>query len=192
MRPIRLEIEGLQSFEKRQVIDFEKLTEYGLFGIFGETGSGKSTTLAAVVDLINESRNEHVITLEEPIEYTFESKKAHISQREVGLHTASYSAALRAALREDPDIIVVGELRDRETTSLAVTAAETGHLVFATLHTRGVKRNAKFVRLKEPLKTAGPISAKRPALTKTENLRIGLSTHPLLEMTRAKSLPPWR
>ena len=135
---MRLVPEVVPSFEELGIPpEFLQLMEYkeGLVLITGPSGSGKSTTLAAVIDLINESRNEHIITLEEPIEYTFQSKRAHISQREVGLHTASYAASLRAALREDPDIIVVGELRDRETTSLAVTAAETGHLVFATLHT---------------------------------------------------------
>lgn len=117
--------------------EFLQLMEYteGLVLITGPSGCGKSTTLASIVDLLNDTRDSHIITLEEPIEYVFKSRSAHISQREVGLHTQSYAAALRAALREDPDIIVVGELRDQETTSLAVTAAETGHLVFATLHT---------------------------------------------------------
>ncbi len=117
--------------------ELERLTEFreGIVLITGPSGSGKSTTLAAFIEHINECRNEHIITLEEPVEFIFPPKKSHISQREVGLHTSSYSMALRAALREDPDVIVVGELRDRETTSLAVTAAETGHLVFATLHT---------------------------------------------------------
>ena len=114
-----------------------RLTEYqqGLVLVTGPSGMGKSTTLAAMVELINQTRHEHIITLEDPIEYIFTSKKSHISQREVGTHTQSYSAALRAALREDPDVIMVGELRDHETASLAITAAETGHLVFSTLHT---------------------------------------------------------
>ncbi len=114
-----------------------QLMEYneGMILITGPSGSGKSTTLAALVELINQSRQSHIITLEEPIEYVFTPKKSHISQREIGLHTQSYASALRAALREDPDVIVIGELRDQETTTLAVTAAETGHLVFATLHT---------------------------------------------------------
>lgn len=117
--------------------EIKKLTEYreGMVLITGPSGSGKSTTLASLVDHINQTRNEHIITLEHPVEYIFESKKSHVSQREVGLHTSSFSMALRAALREDPDVIVIGELRDKETTSLAVSAAETGHLVFATLHT---------------------------------------------------------
>jgi twitching motility protein PilT len=89
------------------------------------------------VDLINRKRSEHIITLEDPVEYVFEARRSQISQREIGSHTQDFASALRAALREDPDVIVVGELRDPETTSLAVTAAETGHLVFATLHTTG-------------------------------------------------------
>ncbi len=135
---IRLIPEKLPAFEDLGLpSELLQLMEYneGLVLITGPAGSGKSTTLAALVDLINQTRNTHIITLEEPIEYVIPPEKAHISQREVGLHTASYAAALRAALREDPDIIAVGELRDRETTMLAVTAAETGHLVFATLHT---------------------------------------------------------
>jgi len=115
----------------------KRLTEYqqGLVLVTGPTGMGKSTTLAAMIDLINRNRREHIITLEDPIEYVFQSDKSHISQREIGSHTQSYTAALRAALREDPDVIMVGELRDFETASLAITAAETGHLVFTTLHT---------------------------------------------------------
>ena len=117
--------------------DLKQLADYreGLILITGPSGSGKSTTLASFVDLINRKRKEHIITLEDPVEYIFTPELSHITQREVGLHTESFSMALRAALREDPDVIVVGELRDRETTSLAVSAAETGHLVFGTLHT---------------------------------------------------------
>jgi len=115
----------------------EGLTAYreGLVLITGPSGSGKSTTLSALVDHINCSRDEHIITLEDPIETVFEMHRSQLSQRAVGRHTESFSRALRAALRQDPDVIVVGELRDKETTALAVSAAETGHLVFATLHT---------------------------------------------------------
>src|SRR5207237_3458400 len=101
----------------------------------GPTGSGKSTTLAAMVNHVNESEYGHVLTIEDPIEFLHESKKCLINQREVGPHTLSFSNALRSALREDPDYILVGEMRDLETIRLALTAAETGHLVFATLHT---------------------------------------------------------
>jgi len=107
----------------------------GLVLVTGPTGSGKSTTLAAIVDHLNENEYGHVLTLEDPIEFVHESKKCLVNQREVGPHTLSFSNALRAALREDPDAILVGELRDLETIRLALTAAETGHLVFGTLHT---------------------------------------------------------
>ncbi|MCE2929733.1 MAG: type IV pilus twitching motility protein PilT [Candidatus Caenarcaniphilales bacterium] len=107
----------------------------GLVLVTGPTGSGKSTTLAAIVDWINTHRAEHILTIEDPIEFVHRSKKSLINQREVGNDTHSFSAALRSALREDPDVILIGEMRDLETISLAVTAAETGHLVFGTLHT---------------------------------------------------------
>ena len=109
----------------------------GLVLVTGPTGSGKSTTLASIIDRINSMREVHVITLEDPIEYLHNHKKAMVNQREVGLDTHSYSNALRAALREDPDVILVGEMRDLETISTAITAAETGHLVLSTLHTIG-------------------------------------------------------
>ena len=109
----------------------------GLILVTGPTGSGKSTTLASLINRINEERNAHIITLEDPIEYIHPHKKSMVNQREIGLDTLSYSNALRAALREDPDVILVGEMRDLETISTAVTAAETGHLVLSTLHTIG-------------------------------------------------------
>ena len=107
----------------------------GLVIVTGPTGSGKSTTLAAIIDEANRLRKDHIITIEDPIEFVHESKGCIINQREVGQHTKDFSAALRGALREDPDIILVGEMRDLETISLAIEAASTGHLVFATLHT---------------------------------------------------------
>ncbi len=107
----------------------------GLVLVTGPTGSGKSTTLAAMVDYINRTRAEHILTIEDPIEFVHSSKKSIIHQRELGADTRSFANALRAALREDPDIILVGEMRDHETIALALTAAETGHLVFGTLHT---------------------------------------------------------
>jgi len=109
----------------------------GLVLVTGPTGSGKSTTLASLIDVINKERNEHIITLEDPIEYLHKHNRSIVNQREIGLDTDSYGNALRAALREDPDIILVGEMRDFDTISTAITAAETGHLVMSTLHTTG-------------------------------------------------------
>lgn len=113
------------------------LTQYhnGLVLVTGSVGSGKSTTLAALVDEVNATRKDHIITLEDPIEYVFDSKSCQVTQREVHTHTRSFAAALRGSLREDPDVIMVGEMRDLETIQLAITAAETGHLVLGTLHT---------------------------------------------------------
>lgn len=109
----------------------------GLILVTGPTGSGKSTTLASFIDVINSNREAHVITLEDPIEYLHKHKKSIVNQREIGLDSLNYANALKAALREDPDVILVGEMRDFETISVAVTAAETGHLVLSTLHTLG-------------------------------------------------------
>ncbi|GAA3341920.1 hypothetical protein GCM10017714_27970 [Curtobacterium pusillum] len=115
--------------------EFAKLPR-GLVLVTGPTGSGKSTTLAALIDLVNETRADHIVTVEDPIEFMHEHKKAIINQREVGADTHSFAAALKHVLRQDPDVILIGELRDLETISVALTAAETGHLVFATLHTQ--------------------------------------------------------
>jgi len=118
------------------------LTRYqnGLILATGTVGTGKSTTLAAMVEQINTERHDHIITLEDPIEYVIHSKNCHVSQREIFTHTESFATALRAALREDPDVVMVGEMRDLETISLAITAAETGHLVLSTLHTSSASR----------------------------------------------------
>lgn len=112
-------------------------SESGLILVTGATGSGKSTTLAAMVDFLNHHTDGHILTLEDPVEFVYQSERCLIQQREVGQHAPSFSDALRGALREDPDVILLGELRDSETIRLALTAAETGHLVLATLHTRG-------------------------------------------------------
>jgi twitching motility protein PilT len=112
----------------------------GLVVVTGPTGSGKSTTLAAIVDYANKNRRDHIITVEDPIEFVHQSKNCLVNHREVGVHTKSFASALRGALREDPDIVLVGELRDLETIELALTAASTGHLVFGTLHTQSAAK----------------------------------------------------
>ncbi len=130
--------EKVPSFEQLGLPDIVRKTSEkprGLVLVTGPTGSGKSTTLAAMIDYINTTRSLHILTIEDPIEYIHTSKQSIIHQRELGMDTRSFSNALRAALREDPDIILVGEMRDHETIALALTAAETGHLVFGTLHT---------------------------------------------------------
>jgi twitching motility protein PilT len=119
----------------KAVVDFSDLPR-GLVLVTGPTGSGKSTTLAAVMELVNQKMTGHVLTVEDPIEFVYESKKAIFRQREVGQNTKSFAAALKSALRQDPDVILVGEMRDLETIQLAITAAETGHLCFGTLHTQ--------------------------------------------------------
>jgi len=117
----------------------------GLVLVTGPTGSGKSTTLAAIIDEANKTRKDHIITVEDPIEFVHKSDKAIVNHREVGLHTQSFSAALRGALREDPDIILVGEMRDLETIALAIEASATGHLVFGTLHTTSAAKTVDRV-----------------------------------------------
>lgn len=134
-RTINTEVPSFETLGLPEIV--RKITEKprGLILVTGPTGSGKSTTLASMIDYINENRNEHILTIEDPIEFLHKSKKSVVHQRELGQDTRSFSNALRAALREDPDIILVGELRDLETIALAITAAETGHLVMGTLHT---------------------------------------------------------
>src|SRR5256885_10032071 len=136
----RLIPEGIKTIKEldlpEQLIDLIDVSE-GLILLTGPTGAGKTTTLASLIHSINVEQQKHIITIEDPIEFVHENHKCLINQREVAGHTKSFSGALRAALREDPDIILVGEMRDLETISLAITAAETGHLVFATLHTNG-------------------------------------------------------
>mgnify|MGYP001266809931 CR=1 FL=1 len=137
LRRVESKIPTMDEFNLPQslydVIDFHK----GLVLVTGPTGSGKSTTLAAIINEINRTKTHNVITIEDPVEFIHNDDKSIISHREVGKQTETFAAALKAALREDPDVILVGELRDLETVSLAITAAETGHLVFGTLHTSG-------------------------------------------------------
>lgn len=131
----------------------------GIVLVTGPTGSGKSTTLAAMIDLINQERREHILTIEDPIEYVHKNKNCLINQRELGQHTSSFSSALRSALREDPDVILVGEMRDLETIALALTAAETGHLVFATLHTMNAAETVNRIVDVFPAEQQGQIRA---------------------------------
>jgi twitching motility protein PilT len=139
-RVIPTQLRTLQELGMPEVIQALAARENGLVLVTGPTGSGKSTTLAAMIDLINSTTRKHIITLEDPIEFVHRSKTSLVNQREIGPHTKSFASALRAALREDPDVILVGEMRDLETISLALTAAETGHLVFGTLHTKSAPK----------------------------------------------------
>jgi twitching motility protein PilT len=139
-RQIPSKVLSFEDFEKLEtplpaVLKKFCMLERGLVLVTGPTGSGKSTTLAAMLDYANKNRRDHIITVEDPIEFVHESKNCLVNHREVGIHTQSFASALRGALREDPDIILVGEMRDLETIELAITAASTGHLVFGTLHT---------------------------------------------------------
>jgi twitching motility protein PilT len=142
----------------KAVRNFANLSK-GLILVTGPTGSGKSTTLAALVDLINETRSDHILTIEDPIEFTHPNKKCLVNQREVGTNTRSFASALRAALREDPDVILVGEMRDRETIELGITAAETGHLVFGTLHTSSAPKTVDRIIDVFPADQQGQIRA---------------------------------
>jgi twitching motility protein PilT len=134
-RNIPTQIQSVEELGLPKVLESLTLKTKGLILVTGPTGSGKSTTLAAMIHYINQYQSKHILTVEDPVEFVHKSQRSLINQREVGANTKSFARALRSALREDPDIILVGELRDLETVSLALTAAETGHLVFATLHT---------------------------------------------------------
>jgi twitching motility protein PilT len=141
LRVIPTSVRSLEDLGAPPALHDLMLRHHGLLLITGPTGSGKSTTAAALIDLVNRTRPGHIVTIEDPVEFVHDPQKCLVSQREVGAHTAGFPAALRAALREDPDVLFVGEMRDLETISLAVTAAETGHLVVATLHTAGAAKS---------------------------------------------------
>ncbi|HEY5949852.1 MAG TPA: type IV pilus twitching motility protein PilT [Kofleriaceae bacterium] len=146
----------------------------GLVLVTGPTGSGKSTTLAAMIDHINETTSGHILTLEDPIEFVHKSKRCLVNQREVGTQTHSFTAALKSALREDPDVILVGELRDLETVSLALTAAETGHLVFATVHTSSAPKTV------DRLVDVFPTAQQAQIRTMLSESLVGVATQSLL------------
>lgn len=135
IRPVPYNIPGIETLGVSQTIMNLAETNSGLVLVTGPTGSGKSTTLAALIDMINKNKEKHIITVEDPIEYLHQHKKCVVDQRELGSDTYSFAGALRASLRQDPDVILIGEMRDLDTIATAITAAETGHLVFSTLHT---------------------------------------------------------
>lgn len=137
LRAVPLSVPSIESLGLPNTLKDMANLKRGLILVTGPTGSGKSTTLASMINYINETQNSHVLTLEDPIEYLHRHNHSMVNQRELGLDTKSYAAALRAALRQDPDVILIGEMRDLETISTAITAAETGHLVLSTLHTMG-------------------------------------------------------
>jgi twitching motility protein PilT len=137
IRTIPNKIPTLQELELPPVIERLTQANNGLILVTGPTGSGKSTTLAAMIDMINKTRKDHIMTIEDPIEFVYEHNKALINQRELNAHTLSFANALKHVLRQDPDVVLVGEMRDLETIAAAITIAETGHLVFGTLHTMG-------------------------------------------------------
>jgi twitching motility protein PilT len=158
LRTIPNEIPSLDSLQMPPILKELCNRERGLVPVTGPTGSGKSTTLAAMIDLINQTWDAHILTVEDPIEFVHRPKRCLVNQREVGPHTHSFSNALRSALREDPDVILIGEMRDLETISLALTAAETGHLVFGTLHTSSAPRPSTASSTSSP-----PVSRDRSA-----------------------------
>ena len=155
IRVIALKIPTLNELNHPEVLKSIINKKRGLILVTGPTGSGKSTTLAAMINEINNTREEHIITLEDPIEYLHNHNKCIINQREIGRDSKSYNKALKAVLREDPDVILVGEMRDLETISIAITAAETGHLVFSTLHTIGAVKTIDSPLCGAPLRRGG-------------------------------------
>ncbi len=159
LRKIESEIPSMNDLKLPNVMREVAEKSSGLVLVTGPTGSGKSTTLASIIDQVNNTKKGHILTIEDPIEYIHHAKKCSISQREIGIHALSFGSALRASLREDPDVILVGELRDLETIQLALTAAETGHLVFGTLHTSGAPNTINRIIDVFPAEQQGQIRA---------------------------------
>ena len=159
LRKIETEIPSMAQLNLPHVMQSMAEKPNGLVLVTGPTGSGKSTSLAAIIDTINDTKQGHILTIEDPIEYIHHAKNCSISQREMGRDAESFASALRASLREDPDVILVGELRDLETIQLALTAAETGHLVFATLHTSGAPNTINRIIDVFPAEQQGQVRA---------------------------------
>ena len=159
LRKIETEIPTMESLKLPFIMQEMAEKPNGLILVTGPTGSGKSTSLAAIIGEINATRKGHILTVEDPIEYIHHSKECTVSQREVGRDAHSFASALRASLREDPDVILVGEMRDRETIQLALTAAETGHLVFGTLHTSGAPNTINRIIDVFPAEQQGQVRA---------------------------------
>ncbi len=176
-RQIPSKVLSFEDFEKFDaplpaVLKKFSMLSRGLVVVTGPTGSGKSTTLAAMVDYANRNRRDHILTIDDPLEFVHESKNSLVNHREVGIHTRSFAAALRGALREDPDVILVGEMRDLETIELALTAASTGHLVFGTLHTQSAAKTVDRIIDVFPAEQQNKIRA-----TLAESLRGVVSQH---------------
>jgi len=191
-RFIQSSIRTLDELDHPQVIHSLLKTSQGFFIVVGPSGQGKSTTLAAMIDEINEQRKDHIITIEDPIEYLFEDKKSLVDQREVGDDTKSFTVALRSILRQDPDVIMVGEMRDPETISAAITAAETGHLVFSTLHTNNASQTIDRIIDSFPPSQQGQIKAQLAGtllgvLSKRLIPRVGGGRVPAYELLIANS-----
>jgi len=165
-----------------QLRDFVRLRQ-GFFLIVGPVGQGKSTTMAALIDIINNERAEHIITIEEPIEYLFESKKSVIDQREVGIDTKDFASALKSAFREDANVLMVGEMRSRETISAAVTAAETGHLVISTLHTNNAPQTI------DRIIDSYPSEQQDQARSQLANSLVGIFSQRLIPRTNGGLVP---
>lgn len=159
MRKIETEIPSMADLNLPYVMQEMAEKPNGLILVTGPTGSGKSTSLAAIIDEINTNKKGHILTVEDPIEYIHVAKQCSVSQREIGRDAQSFASALKASLREDPDVILVGEMRDRETIQLALTAAETGHLVFGTLHTSGAPNTINRIIDVFPAEQQGQVRA---------------------------------
>ncbi|MDE6949558.1 MAG: PilT/PilU family type 4a pilus ATPase [Lachnospiraceae bacterium] len=177
IRLLNSRIPALEELKLPKVLRELAAEPRGLILVTGPTGSGKSTTLAAMIQYINENRSEHIITVEDPIEYVYQDKLSLIHQREVGEDVGSFAGALRSALREDPDVILVGEMRDYETISAAVTAAETGHLVMSTLHTTGAGQTI------DRIIDACPAAAQNQIRTQLSGILKGVITQCLIPTT---------